>query len=142
VSLAESKEAMKIQGGCHCGRIVYEAEIDPNTVWLCHCTDCQALTGTAYRAVVQTPGASFRLLRGEPKIYIKTADSGIKRAHGFCSDCGTPIYGSAVSNTKTYSLRIGTIKQRAELRPVRQIWCRSALPWSMNLAAVEKADRQ
>ena len=30
---------MKIQGGCHCGKIVYKAEIDPKNVWLCHCTE-------------------------------------------------------------------------------------------------------
>jgi hypothetical protein len=39
-------------------------------------------------------------------------------------------------------LRIGAIKQRALLRPERQIWCRSALPWAMDLRGVEKADRQ
>lgn len=133
---------MKIEGGCHCGKIAYEAEIDPDTVWICHCRDCQSLTGTAYRAVVQTPAASFRILRGQPRTYIKTADSGIKRAHHFCADCGSPIYGSAVGDSPTYSLRIGTIEQRPALRPVRQIWRRSALPWAMNLTSIESLDRQ
>ena len=41
---------MKIEGGCHCGNITYRAEVDPNTVGICHCTDCQTLTGSAYRA--------------------------------------------------------------------------------------------
>lgn len=133
---------MKIEGECHCGRIAYQAEIDPNNVWICHCTDCQTLSGSAYRAVVQTPAASFNLLRSKPKIYIKTTESGIRRAHAFCPDCGTPIYGSAISNPHSYSLRIGSIKQRAELRPERQIWCRSALSWAMDLSGVEKLDRQ
>ena len=83
------------------------------------------------------------LLRGEPKIYIKTAESGSKRAHAFCPDCGTPMYASAISNPPSYSLRVGSIKQRRELnRPKRQIWCRSALSWSMDLNGVEKVDRQ
>jgi hypothetical protein len=133
---------MKIEGGCHCGKIGYQAEVDPNTVWICHCTDCQALSGTAYRAVVQTSAESFKLLRGAPKIYLKTADSGMRRAHAFCGDCGTPIYGSAVSEPRTYSLRIGAIEQRAAMRPQRQIWCRSALAWAMDLSGIEKRDRQ
>jgi hypothetical protein len=133
---------MKIEGACHCGKIAYEAEIDPKNVWLCHCSDCQTLSGTAYRAVVQALGQSFKLVRGEPKIYIKTADSGVRRAHGFCTDCGTPIYGSAAIKPQSYSLRIGTIKQRAELWPERQIWCRSALPWTTDLGGIEKVDRQ
>ena len=82
------------------------------------------------------------LLKGQPKIYIKTAESGAKRAHGFCGNCGTPIYAAAIVNPLTYSLRVGAIKQRAELRPRRQIWCRSALAWSMDLSSLEKLDRQ
>jgi hypothetical protein len=133
---------MKIDGACHCGEIAYEAEVDPNTVGICHCTDCQTLTGSAYRANIPAPLQTFRLLKGKPKIYVKTADSGARRTHAFCPNCGTPIYATAISDPSTYSLRVGTIRQRAELRPRWQIWCRSALPWSMDLGGIEKLDRQ
>ena len=133
---------MKIEGQCHCGQITYEAVVDPDKVAICHCTDCQMLTGSAYRANIQAPAQTFALRTGQPKIYIKTADSGTKRAHAFCPDCGTPIYSSAITDPPTYSLRVGGIKQRAELRPTRQIWCRSALPWSMDLRSVEQVSRQ
>lgn len=133
---------MKIEGSCYCGKIAYHAEVDPNTVGICHCTDCQTLTGSAYRANIPARSESFRLLRGEPKIYVKTADSGTKRAHAFCPDCGTPIYAAAINDPPSYSLRVGAIKQRAQLRPRRQIWCRSALPWSMDLNGIERLDRQ
>jgi hypothetical protein len=36
---------MKVTGGCHCGHITYEAEVDPMTVRVCHCTDCQKADG-------------------------------------------------------------------------------------------------
>jgi hypothetical protein len=39
---------MKIDGACHCGSITYAAEIDPQTVAICHCTDCQTLSGSAF----------------------------------------------------------------------------------------------
>jgi len=45
---------MDVQGSCHCGRIRYDAVVDPERVTICHCTDCQALTGTAYRVSVPT----------------------------------------------------------------------------------------
>jgi len=133
---------MKVEGGCHCGRIAYEAEVDPNAVGICHCTDCQTLTGSAYRVSAPAPAASFRLLRGEPKVYIKTADSGARRAHAFCGDCGSPIYAAAPQDTPTYSLRVGALRQRAELPPRRRIWCRSALPWSLDLVGLPERDRQ
>jgi hypothetical protein len=75
---------MKVTGGCHCGQITYEAEVDPAAVRVCHCTDCQKLTGTAFRTNISSLPGTFRLKTGTPKIYIKTAESGNKRAHGFC----------------------------------------------------------
>ena len=36
---------MKIDGGCHCGYIAYEAEADPANAMICHCTDCQNSIG-------------------------------------------------------------------------------------------------
>jgi hypothetical protein len=91
---------------------------------------------------VQTPAASFHLLSGSPKIYIKTADSGNKRAHAFCPNCGTPIYAAARHDTQTYGLRVGTLKQRDQLRPSRQIWFRSAQPWVTDLSNVQQVERQ
>ena len=133
---------MKVDGRCHCGQITYDAIVDPEKVGLCHCTDCQMLTGSAYRATVPAPRETFVLRSGQPKTYVKTADSGTKRVHAFCPDCGTPIYSAAIADPPTFSLRVGCLRQRAELRPTRQQWCRSALPWSMNLQGVRRLEEQ
>jgi hypothetical protein len=58
--------AMKIEGRCHCGKITYEAEVDPHMVSICHCADCQMLTGSVYRANVPAPAESFVLRTGQP----------------------------------------------------------------------------
>jgi hypothetical protein len=133
---------MKVEGACHCGHVRYEAEIDPATVGICHCIDCQVLTGSPYRVVVYAAAAGFRLLGAAPKIYVKIADSGKPRAQAFCPECGTPIYAAAPVDPQSYSLRIGAIKQRRELVPRRQIWCRSALPWVEDLGGFDKIDGQ
>ena len=108
---------MKIDGACHCGKITYTAEIDPERASICHCTDCQTLTGTAFRTVVPAAGSGFQLTGGQPKIYLKTAESGSKRVQAFCPECGTPIYSSAVTDAQVYMVRVGSIRQRAQLRP-------------------------
>ena len=82
------------------------------------------------------------LLTGKPTIYFKTADSGKQRAHAFCPTCGSPIYSAAVDNTQPYSLRVGGLEQRIELLPTKQIWCKSALPWTMELSKVPQVERQ
>ncbi|MDO9306612.1 MAG: GFA family protein [Mesorhizobium sp.] len=121
---------MKIDGGCHCGAIAYEAEIDPDMVSICHCTDCQTLSGTAFRVVIFASEENFRLTRGTPKAYVKTAESGNRRVQAFCAECGSPIYAtSADVGPKSYGIRVGTARQRADLKPRRQIWHRSAAPW-------------
>ena len=43
---------IKIDGSCHCGNITYTAVVDPEKVGICHCTDCQTLSGTAFRVSV------------------------------------------------------------------------------------------
>src|SRR5436305_4482489 len=134
---------MVVSGRCHCGAITDEAEVDPATVGICHCTDCQTLTGSVYRVSVPAPAATFRLLSGKPKEYVKTAESGTKRVHAFCDQCGAPVYATAIANRASYSLRVGALDRRAELPPQRQIWCKSALPWSADIRNVTpKTERQ
>jgi len=132
---------MKVNGGCHCGAISYEAEVDPESVSVCHCTDCQTLTGSAFRVVVPAKREGFKL-KGEPRIYVKTGESGRKRAQAFCATCGSPIYSSDVADPQVFNIRVGTIRERASLRPKKQIWCRSALGWAMDLGPVAQVQKQ
>lgn len=134
---------MKTDGGCHCGHITYEAEIDPEKVGICHCTDCQKLSASAFRTVAMVPEDSFSLLTGTPKIYVKTGDSGAKRAQAFCPECGSAIYATSIGDgPKIYNIRLGTARRAAELKPRIQYWSRSAQPWLGELAAIPKREKQ
>ena len=134
---------MKINGGCHCGYISYEAEIDPDKIVVCHCTDCQTLSGSPFRWVAPTRESTFKLQSGELKIYVKTAESGAKRAQSFCPECGTPIYAtSAEGEPKFHGLRVGSISQRDKLLPKSQMWARSEQGWVADLNSVPKVERR
>jgi len=127
---------MKIDGGCHCGHITYEAEVDPAKVMICHCTDCQAISASAFRTVVPAPEEGFKLLSGTLKIYVKTADSGNKREQAFCPECGTHIYATSVGGApRVLGLRVGSARQRGELPPQKEVYTESALPWAKGLVA-------
>jgi hypothetical protein len=132
---------MKIDGGCHCGYITYTAEIDPDKVGICHCTDCQTFSGSAFRTSVPAAKDGFSLT-GQPKIYVKTAESGAKRAQAFCPECGSSIYSAAATDPEVFNIRAGTARQRAELRPKSQGWCRSALDWVTDLHSVKQFAKQ
>lgn len=133
---------MKVEGACYCGNIRFEADVDPDNVSLCHCTDCQRLSGTAFRVSAPAPADRFKITRGTPKEYIKTAASGARRIQAFCGDCGSALYATAVGGDKPYNIRTGTLRQRAELVPVKQIWCDSALPWMPPLDSMPRWQRQ
>ena len=134
---------MKINGGCHCGSIAYEAEADPDKVVLCHCTDCQTLSGSAFRIVVPIAEADFTLLSGALKTYVKTAESGNQRAQTFCPECGTNIYATSVGDgPKVLGVRVATARQRDDLPPKRQVWFRSHQNWLTDLKAVPAVDMQ
>jgi hypothetical protein len=131
---------MKVDGACHCGFITVEAEVDPEKVTICHCTDCQTGTGSAFRVSIPAPGATFKMT-GQPTSYLKTtAESGNPRVQTFCPKCGSPIYSTTPGDgpKDSYMLRVGILRQRDRLNPKRQIWVRSARSWVTSLADLPK----
>lgn len=133
---------MKVEGACHCGAITFEAEIDPEQVVICHCTDCQTLSGSVYRTVAFAAEEKFLLLSGRPKVYVKLADSGNRREQTFCGTCGTPIYSAPnePAGSRVLGIRVGTLKQRTHLVPNKQYFKHgSALGWVDDLSAIEVA---
>ena len=132
---------MQIDGACHCGSVSFTAEVDPSRAVVCHCADCQVLSGAPFRAVVP---ASFESLSvtGPTKSYVKVAQSGNRRAQVFCPTCGSPLWAAAPENPTTVSIRLGCVKQRSQFKPTAQIWQHSALPWIFELASVSGSAQQ
>ncbi|MCP5265301.1 MAG: GFA family protein [Burkholderiaceae bacterium] len=124
---------MRIDGACHCGKISFTAEVDPRRVMVCHCTDCQVLSGGPFRAVVTAHYDTLQVT-GEPRQYVKVAQSGNRRAQVFCPDCATPLWATAPENPTSVVIRLGCVTQRTELTPAVQIWTHSAMPWLPGLA--------
>jgi hypothetical protein len=133
---------MRVDGRCHCGLITFEAEIDPEQVEICHCTDCQSLSASAFRVVVPAAAENFSM-SGEPTVYVKTAESGARRVQTFCPRCGSAIYSTTADERPTsYNIRVGTIRQRNELFPRAQYWTRSAQQWVEDLASLPRVETQ
>ena len=134
---------MKIDGGCHCGQIKFCAEVDTDHILICHCTDCQTLSGSAYRTVAPAKEGTLEIISGKLKMYEKTAEDGSIRIQTFCPDCGTPIYSSPPQGTPGFvGIRVGAIKQRDQLVPKNQIWVRSSQTWTQDLSHMPKTETQ
>ena len=124
---------MKVDGSCQCGKITFEANVDPGNSYICNCTDCQTLAGSAFRWFLTTPESDFRLLTGVPKVFVKVRDDDSTANHQdfFCADCGSPIYSTTPpgDEARFFNVRVPTLKQRNDLQPQIQYWKSSALDW-------------
>jgi hypothetical protein len=128
---------MKVEGSCHCGAIRYEAEVDPRRTIICHCTDCQTISGAPYR--VNVPALASNLsLTGDPKTYVKVGGSGEPVTTAFCGTCGSALYSCKGETPSFVFLRTGAMRQRAELRPRAQGFVLSAMPWAMDISEIER----
>jgi len=134
---------MKIDGSCHCGFIKYEAEINPDQVYVCHCADCQSISGSPFRWAVYLPEEDFKLVSGKPKTYAKISDNGATSHQLFCPECASPLYSTQLGEGPRFiNLRLGTARQRSQLPPKLQVWCRSAQRWVGIEEPTEKLETQ
>lgn len=134
---------MKVDGACLCGAVTYTAEVDPARAAICHCTDCQINSGTAYGMVVGVIDNRFTLLTGTLQGFDKIAESGRVRTLSFCPICATRIHARTPGDDAAFfGLRLGTVSQRREIIPTVQVWCQSALPWVDDLANIPRRKTQ
>ena len=94
-----------------------------------------------FRAVIIAEPNSVVFTQGEPKEFVKIAQSGNKRAQGFCGTCGTTLYATNEAKAdRVYGLRIGAVDQRDQFTPTAQIWAKSTLSWLSDLHEVPAFD--
>ena len=75
-------------GGCHCGRVRYEAKTDLGRVIACNCSICQK-HGLLLTFI---PADQFKLLAGEDQV--ADYQFGKKKIHHlFCRQCGVESFG-------------------------------------------------
>ena len=82
-------------------------------------------------------------MSGEPKTYVKIAESGNRRIMAFCATCGTQLWScDEGSDPGRISIRAGTLRQREQLPPRRHIWFRSAQPWISEIGSLPRVEKQ
>ena len=102
-----------------CGRVRYQADIDPERVSVCLCTDCQNLTGSPYRVTVICSADPVRMTGEAARVYAKTGDNGRTRFQLFCGECGSPLFTSGDGGPEDWGIRWGSIRQRDQLTPMQ-----------------------
>ena len=129
-------------GGCQCGRIRYAVTGEPRLLVVCHCTDCQRQSGSAFGMSLVVAEADFRVLEGEPRIFELRSEAGRGKRGAFCADCGTRLYHETAFRKGSVSVKAGTLDDTRGLRPDMHIWTDSRQPWVAIPDGVEHHPRQ
>jgi hypothetical protein len=121
---------MDLEGGCACRNIRYKLTASPLIVHVCHCRDCQRVTGSAFVINIWIEKKFVEAGPPAPKSFRLAGGSGQKHDVFFCENCGTYLwsyYHGAPGNA--LFVRAGTLDKPDAVRPDVHIFTRSKLPW-------------
>ena len=117
-----------ISGGCLCGEIRFETSAEAAFQLLCHCTDCQTVSGAAAYAAYGVPSDSLHITRGEPAHFEVTADSGRINSRHFCPTCGTRVW-AVLEEMGMVSVNGLALDDRSHFQPAANHMASSAPNW-------------
>jgi hypothetical protein len=127
-------------GGCLCGSLRYSASGEPTATSICHCTDCQKQTGSAFLEVVVVPKTAFSI-SGQSQQYSNAGESGRKLARVFCPRCASTVMLDVELYPDSALIMAGTLDDASWFRPTVSLFCDSAQPWITMPEDVQKFDR-
>ena len=64
------------EGGCQCGNISYRVEGESVNLFVCHCTECQKQTSSAFGMALWISNYEIKSLTGQLQSWTRLAPSG------------------------------------------------------------------
>jgi hypothetical protein len=103
---------MRINGGCHCGAVRFEAELDgqPVPALNCNCSVCR-MTGFLH---VMVPHSDFELVAGREALVSYRFGTGAAE-HLFCGTCGVKSFYQPRSHPNAWSVNANCVDQELVL---------------------------
>jgi hypothetical protein len=129
-------------GGCGCGAIRYSVTAEPLISYLCHCTECQRRTSSAFGLNMMITEDNLVIEKGTPASRTRKADSGNELALNFCADCGTSLFSVPAARPNIRVIYAGTLDDPSWVPVKLHIWADSALPWAIGDDGVERVPNQ
>jgi hypothetical protein len=103
--------AMKVQGGCHCKAVRFEAEV-PQAVEILDC-NCSICAATGFRHLI-VAHHDFRLVAGEAALTSYRFGTGAAN-HLFCSVCGVKSFYQPRSHPDSWSVNLNALDDASGL---------------------------
>ena len=114
-----------MSGGCACGRIRFDATVDSDDAYLCHCRMCQRSSGNVSLAMVGVEQAAVQWST-EPDWYRSSPIA----QRPFCSGCGTSLGFRYDEGTTRMDLTVASFDDPSRFRPISHFGAESINePW-------------
>jgi hypothetical protein len=114
-----------LAGGCHCGKVRYEARGRTFNPTICHCADCRRVAGAPCVAWFSVERDGFRVVAGEMRLYASSAPA----ERGFCADCGTSLTFQAHDLPGEIDVTTASLDEPGRVPPADHTRTARRLPW-------------
>lgn len=128
----------KYYGSCLCQQVKYELTGTIEAFFLCHCSRCRKVTGSAHASNLFVSSEDFRFVAGENLVKEYFVE-GTRFGKAFCSICSSAMprmhpFGKVL-------VPAGGLDCEITVKPMGHIQCESRAGWDDGFVEVPKFDR-
>ena len=112
-------------GRCECGRVRYRVPDEFRYAANCHCSNCRAGTGSAFKPFAGIERDKLAIEEGANTLLVYGTDQG---NHTRCGVCGSLLF-SVVRDGAYVHVALGSLVDEPTIRPTHHIFVGSKAPW-------------
>jgi hypothetical protein len=113
-----------LTGRCECGAVEYQVADDFAYALNCHCSNCRAGTGGAFKPFAGIGRDRLTVTKGVDTLLVWGDDDG---NHTRCAVCGSLLF--SVVDADRVHVALGSLRDEPSLKPTAHIFVGSKAPW-------------
>ena len=114
-----------LNGKCECGAVRYRVPDEFLSAANCHCSNCRAGTGSAFKPFAGIQREKLEVTDGADTLLVWGDDVA---NHTRCRICGSLLY-SVVRDGEYVHVALGSLEDEPSIRPTEHIFVGSKAPW-------------
>ena len=114
-----------LSGRCECRAVRYRVADEFLYAANCHCSNCRAGTGSAFKPFAGIERDKLRVVEGGDLLLVWGDDTA---NHTRCGVCGSLLY-SVVRDGAYVHVAMGSLEDNPSIRPTEHIFVGSKAPW-------------
>ena len=114
-----------LNGKCECGAVRYRVADEFRYAANCHCSNCRASTGSAFKPFAGIERGKLQLTEGADKLLIWGEP---ENNHTRCAVCGSLLF-SVVRDGAWVHVALGSLADALSIAPTEHIFVGSKAPW-------------